>query len=105
MTSKDDFEIGSRLFWAAAFEVITLTREIRFLGEVFNGDPFNYEEKFPAFQTVFRWYKTENTQMDLVFQGVSDGSEQARLSSGAEVGPGWSYTIQAGFRMLFDVFR
>ena len=24
-------------------------------GEIFNGDPFSYEEKFPAFQTGLRW--------------------------------------------------
>ena len=109
--TKSQYDAGpvtyrSKLYWAAAFEVITpFSREIRFLGEVFNGDPFTYEEEFPAFQTGFRWYKTANTQMDLVFRGVRDGSEQTRLSSGAEVGPGWNYTIQVGFRTLFDVFR
>lgn len=109
--TKSQYDAGpatyrSKLYWAAAFEVITpFSREVRFLGEVFNGDPFTYEEKFPAFQTGFRWYKTANTQMDLVFRGVRDGSEQTRLSSGAEGGPGWNYTIQLGFRALFDVFR
>ncbi|HZN44533.1 MAG TPA: hypothetical protein VFB56_04355 [Nitrospiraceae bacterium] len=109
--TKSQYDAGpvtyrSKLYWAAAFEVITpFSREIRFLGEVFNGDPFTYEEEFPAFQTGFRWYKTANTQVDLVFRGVRDGSEQTRLSSGAEVGPGWNYTIQVGFRTLFDVFR
>ena len=85
--------------------ITPFSREIRFLGEVFNGDPFSYEEKFPAFQTGLRWYKTANTQMDLVFRGVRDGSDQTRLSSGAEIAPGWNYTIQVGFRALFDVFR
>ena len=108
--TKSQYDTGpatyrSKLYWAAAFEVITFAREIRFLGEVFSGDPFSYEEKFPAYQTGFRWYKTANTQMDLVFRGVRDGSEQTRSSSGAEVGPGWNYTIQVGYRVLFDVFR
>lgn len=108
--TKSQYDAGpatyhSKLFWAAAFEVITFTREIRFLGEVFSGDPFTYEETFPAFQTGFRWYKTPDVQMDLVFRGVRDGSEQTRSSSGAEVGPGWNYTIQVGLRVLFDVFR
>lgn len=109
--TKSQYDAGpsiyrSKVYWAAAFEVITpISREIRFLGEVFNGDPFSYEEKFPAFQTGFRWYKTANTQMDIVFRGVRDGSEQTRNSAGAEVGPGWNYTIQVGFRTLFDVFR
>ena len=109
--TKSQYDSGpvtyrSKLYWAAAFEVITpFSREIRFLGEVFNGDPFTYEEEFPAFQTGFRRYKTANTQVDLVFRGVRDGSEQTRLSPGAEVGPGWNYTIQVGFRTLFDVFR
>ncbi len=43
--------------------------------------------------------------MDFVFKCVRDGSEQTRSSSGAEVGPGWTYTIQVGLRVLFDVFR
>jgi hypothetical protein len=108
--TKSQYDAGpatyrSKLYWAAAFEVITFTREIRFLGEVFNGDPFTYEEKFPAFQTGFRWYKTPEVQMDFVFRGVRDGSDQTRSSSGAEVGPGWDYTIQVGLRVLFDVFR
>lgn len=109
--TKSQYDAGpatyrSKVYWAAAFEVITpLSREIRFLGEVFSGDPFTYEEKFPAFQTGFRWYKTQEVQMDLVFRGVRDGSDQTRSSSGAEIGPGWNYTIQVGFRMLFDVFR
>lgn len=108
--TKSQYDAGpatyrSKLYWAGAFEVITFTREIRFLGEVFSGDPFTYEEKFPAFQTGFRWYKTPEVQMDLVFRGVRDGSDQTRSSSGAEVGPGWNYTIQVGLRVLFDVFR
>jgi len=108
--TKSQYDAGpatyrSKLYWAAAFEVITFTREIRFLGEVFNGDPFTYEEKFPAFQTGFRWYKTPEVQMDFVFRGVRDESDQTRSSSGAEVGPGWNYTIQVGLRVLFDVFR
>ncbi|MBA2486491.1 MAG: hypothetical protein H0V35_10410 [Nitrospira sp.] len=109
--TKSQYDAGpsnyrSKLYWAAAFEVITpLSREIRFLGEVFNGDPFSYEEKFPAFQTGFRWYKTANTQMDLVFRGVRDSSDHTRPASGGEVGRDWNYTIQVGFRTLFDVFR
>lgn len=108
--TKSQYDAGpatyrSKLYWAAAFEVITFTREIRFLGEVYNGDPFSYEEKFPAFQTGFRWYKTPEVQMDFVFRGGRDGSEQTRSFSGAEVGPGWNYTIQVGLRMLFDALR
>lgn len=108
--TKSQYDAGpatyrSKLYWAAAFEAITFTREIRFLGEIFSGDPFTYEEKFPAYQTGFRWYKTPEVQMDFVFRGVRDGSERTRSSSGAEVGPGWNYTIQVGLRVLFDVFR
>ena len=95
----------SKLYWAAGFEVITpVTREVRFLGEVFNGDPFSFEEKFPAFQTGFRWYKTM-AQMDLVFRGVRHGSLETQAPTGAEFAPGWNYTIQIGLRVLFDVFR
>lgn len=96
----------SKLYWAAGFEVVTpLTREVRFLGEIFNGDPFAYEEKFPAFQTGFRWYKSPMTQIDLVFRGLRNGSPQTQVSTGAEFASDWGYTIQMGIRTLFDVFR
>ena len=96
----------SKLYWAAGFEVITpVTREIRFLGEIFNGDPFSFEEKFPAFQTGFRWYKSSTVQLDLVFRGLRSGSLETQAPTGAEFSPGWNYTIQAGLRVLFDVFR
>ena len=81
----------SKLFWAAGFEVITpVTRELRFLGEIFNGDPFSYEEKFPAFQTGFRWYKSPMVQMDLVFRGLRNGSLETQAPTGAEFAPGWN---------------
>ena len=96
----------SKLYWAAGFEVITpVTREVRFLGEIFNGDPFSFEEKFPAFQTGFRWYKSPMVQIDLVFRGLRNGSLETQAPTGAEFSPGWNYTIQAGLRVLFDVFR
>lgn len=95
----------SKVYWAAGFEVITFTREVRFLGEVFNGDPFGYESEFPAYQTGFRWYKSPNVQMDLVFRGARDLSEDTRVSAGVGSGPGWTYTTQIGLRVLFDVFR
>jgi hypothetical protein len=95
----------SKLYWAAAFEVITFTRELRFLGEIFNGDPFSFEDEFPAFQTGFRWYKSSTVQVDMVFRGVRGVSEEARATTGTEIGPGWNYTIQMGLRFLFDPFQ
>ncbi len=88
----------NKLYWAAGFEAITFSRELRVLGEVFNGDPFSFEEEFPAYQAGFRWYKTPNIQWDLVLRGVHDGG----IGSGIETGPGWNYTIQIGFRFLLD---
>jgi hypothetical protein len=109
--TKSRYDAGSttfqnKLYWAAGFEVITpITREVRFLGEVFNGDPFSFEEKFPAFQSGFRWYKSPMVQLDLVFRGIRHGSLETQGPTGAEFAPGWNYTIQAGLRVLFDVFR
>jgi len=95
----------SKFYWAAGFEVITFSRELRFLGEVFNGDPFGFEEKFPAFQTGFRWYKTPNVQLDLVFRGIRDTTEDVRLAAGGGgAAASWNYTIQTGLRVLFDAF-
>ena len=96
----------SKLYWAAGFEVVTpVTREVRFLGEVFSGDPFSFEQEFPAFQTGFRWYKSPTVQMDVVFRGLRNGSLETQAPTGAEFSPGWNYTAQAGLRVLFDVFR
>lgn len=108
--TKGQYDAGlgrqvNKLYWAAAFEVITFTREIRFLGEVFNGDPFSYEGTFPAYQTGFRWYKSPRVQMDMVFRGVRDGTERSRAATGTEIGPEWNYTIQVGLRLLFDPFK
>jgi hypothetical protein len=99
MKSQFDSGLGgrqtSRLYWAAGFETITFTREIRFLGEIFNGDPFIYEERFPAFQTGLRWYKSPSVQWDLVFGGVRTQQDDDRLH----------HTVQIGFRWLFDVVK
>ncbi|MEK6784476.1 MAG: hypothetical protein AABY61_03250 [Nitrospirota bacterium] len=97
----------SKLYWAAGFEVITpMTRELRFLGEVFNGDPFGFEEKFPAYQTGFRWYRAPNMQLDLVFRGVRNTTEDVRfVAGGGGLPEEWNYTIQIGIRYLIDVFR
>jgi len=73
----------SKLYWAAGFEVITpLTREVRFLGEVFNGDPFSFEEDFPAYQTGFRWYKDPMPQIDFVVRGIQHGSVETQARGG-----------------------
>jgi hypothetical protein len=107
--AKSQYDAGlggrytSKVYWAAGFEVITLTRNVRYLGEIFNGDPFTFEEEFPAFQTGFRWYKTPSVQMDFVLRGVRNGAEEAR--PGEDVQRHWSYTVQVGLRVLFDVFR
>ncbi len=109
--TKNRYDAGpatfqSKFYWAAGFEVITFTREVRFLGEVFNGDPFGFEEKFPAFQTGLRWYKAANTQLDLVFRGVRNTTEDVRLAAGGgSLSEEWNYTIQVGFRYLIDLFR
>lgn len=97
----------AKLYWAAGFEVVTpMTHEIRFLGEVFNGDPFGFEEKFPAYQTGLRWYRTPYMQLDLVFRGVRNTTEDVRFASGVGGIPEqWNYTIQIGFRYLIDMFR
>lgn len=108
--TKGQYDAGpgrqvNKFYWAAAFEVVTFVREVRFLGEVFNGDPFSYAEKFPAFQTGVRWYKSPRIQMDAVFRGVRDATERSRATTGTEIGPEWNYTIQIGLRFLFDPFQ
>ncbi|HSA87368.1 MAG TPA: hypothetical protein VLE46_14410 [Nitrospira sp.] len=108
--TKNRYDAGpttfqSKFFWAAGFEAITFSRELRFLGEVFNGDPFGFEEKFPAFQTGFRWYKAPDLQWDMVFRGVRNTSEDVRLAAGGGGSTDWNFTIQLGLRIILDVFH
>lgn len=86
---------SSKLYWAAGFEVITISREIRFLAEAFNGDPFSFEDEFPAVQTGFRWYKSPYVQWDVVWRGSRVGIGESR-----EV---WENSVQIGLRALFDI--
>lgn len=91
-----------KTYWAAGFEAITFSRELRVLGEIFNGDPFSFEEEFPAYQVGLRWYKTPNLQWDVVVRGVRDGGIGSGIRAGIETGPGWNYTLQIGLRFLLD---
>ncbi len=99
MKGQYDAGLGGRQtakpYWAIGFETITFAREIRFLGEIFNGDPFLYQEEFPAFQTGFRWYKSSNVQWDLVVGGARTHEALSQMN----------YTVQIGFRWLFDVLK
>jgi hypothetical protein len=93
--TKSQFNSGlggrytTKPYWAGGFEVVTFTRELRYLGEVFAGDPFIFEEKAPVFQTGFRWYKHPNLQWDLVWRAVRGAQERGD-------------TLQIGLRILFD---
>lgn len=102
--SKSQYHAGlsgrytTKPYWGVGFEVKTpISREFRFLGEVFNADPFDFEGEFPAFQTGFRWYKSPNVQWDVAYGGFrSPPREEHRL---------WNHTFQTGLRVLFeDVF-
>lgn len=91
-------------YWAIGFEAITWTRELRVLGELFNGDPFVFEEKFPAFQTGLRWYKTPDLQFDLVWKAARDVSDEISAEAGTHARQ-WNHTIQIGVRFLLELFR
>ena len=101
--TKSQYDAGlggrytSKLYWAGGFEVITFTREIRFVAEAFNGDPFSFQDEFPAVQAGFRWYKTPDVQWDIVWRGSRTGSGE-----GHKV---WDNTVQIGLRVLFEVFQ
>jgi hypothetical protein len=88
----------SKPFWAAGFELATVVPQIRFLAETFNGDPFEFSEEFPAFQTGIRWYKSPSVQMDIAWRGINaDHTGDPRDH--------WDYSVQIGLRIVLDVFR
>jgi hypothetical protein len=67
---------------------------------------FGFEEKFPAFQSGFRWYKTPNLQWDVVVRGVRNTTEDVRVVAGGGGSPeAWNYTVQVGLRFIMDVFH
>jgi hypothetical protein len=88
----------SKPYWAAGFEVGTFVRQVRFLAETFNGDPLDFSEEFPAFQTGVRWYKSPTVNMDMTVLGIH---ADHRGSAGAD----WEYVVQIGLRLVLDVFR
>jgi hypothetical protein len=101
--TKSQYDAGlggrytSKPFWGVAFEVATpINRKLRVVGEIFNGDPFFYEDEFPAFQAGFRWYQNEDVQFDFVFGGQRISAEQ---NDGRRA---WDHTIQVGYRQMFD---
>lgn len=101
--SQYDAGLGARYttkpFWAFGFEAATpISRDLRLVGEIFNGDPFFFEEEFPAFQSGLRWYTSPNVQWDVVFGGV-----KRRHDDPDAEGRGWGeFNIQIGYRQLFD---
>ena len=90
----------NKVFWAGGFETQTFTPQVHMLAEVFNGDPFNYAEEFPAYQTGIRWYRNDHQQFDLVFRGISDGGHTD--ATGTETRRGWNYTMQIGVRIVLN---
>ena len=88
----------SKPYWAAGFEVGTFIRQVRFLAETFNGDPFDFSEEFPAFQTGFRWYKSPSVQMDISWIGIN-------ADHTGDPNDHWDYSVQIGLRFVLDVFR
>jgi hypothetical protein len=88
----------SKPFWAAGFEVGTFVRQVRFLAETFNGDPFDFSEEFPAYQTGFRWYKTPSVQIDIAWKGI-------KAAHPAHLQDHWDHSLQIGLRIVLDVFR
>jgi hypothetical protein len=87
----------SKPYWAAGFEVGTFVRQVRFLAETFNGDPFHFSEEFPAYQTGFRWYKSPTVNMDMTVLGVHGNNTGDKAH--------WAYSFQIGLRIVLDVFR
>lgn len=88
----------SKAFWAIGFEAGTFVRQLRFLAETYNGDPFEFAEEFPAFQVGLRWYKSPDAQMDLAWKGVNAGHT-------GDPNDHWDFSLQVGLRIVFDVFR
>jgi hypothetical protein len=95
------FSKRTRPYWGIGADVQTPIEHIRYVAEVFAGDPLVLNAPRHAVQTGLRWMKTDYIQMDLTF-GAEPRIDRPVGRLGAS--GGYEFTAQLGLRMLFDVF-
>lgn len=95
------FSKRTRPYWGIGADIQTPIEDIRFVAEVFAGDPLVLNAPRHAVQTGFRWMKSDYVQMDITF-GAEPRTDRPIGRFGAS--GGYDFTAQLGLRMLFDVF-
>jgi hypothetical protein len=96
-TDDDGRTADWRPYWGFGFDLGVVREDIRFIGEVYSGDPLDLEKPRWAVQTGIRWLKSDYVNWDLTF-GTQPHMEDHRRAGGQE------YWAQIGLRLLFDVF-
>ncbi len=92
------FEKRTRAYWGLGTDIQTPNQKIRFVGEVFAGDPLILNAPKIAMQTGLRWMQSDYMQMDVTF-GVEPNVDRNLRRTG-----GYEFSAQLGIRMLFDAF-
>jgi hypothetical protein len=95
------FSKRTRPYWGIGADVQTPLENIRYVAEVFAGDPLVLNAPRHAVQTGLRWMKSDYIQMDLTF-GAEPRIDRPLGRLGAS--GGYEFTAQLGLRMLFDTF-
>jgi hypothetical protein len=88
-----------RNYWGIGLDVGVYKIDYRYILEAYAGDPFEALGPEIAFQTGFRWLKSDFINFDLTF-GAQPELSQTRMRTGR-----WEYWAQVGVRFLFDTFR
>jgi hypothetical protein len=93
-----DFARRERVYWGIGTETKTPIEKLDFVLEAFAGDPFIPDAPKYAFQTGFRYLKSDYLQFDLTL-----GFDPRRDQFGSILN-GLEFTGQLGVRVLFDAF-
>lgn len=84
--------------WGAGIDTGVIREDIRYIAEIFSGDPFDTVTPKIATQTGFRYLHSDNLNFDITL-GIEPSRHDTMSFRGNR-----EYTIQIGVRILFDAF-
>lgn len=87
-----------KLYWGVGMDLGIYQEEIRFIAEMFAGDPYEIIGPTLAHQIGMRYLHSDHVNLDFTFGWQAEVDDQRR-ETGAT-----SWWTQVGIRLLFDVF-
>jgi hypothetical protein len=86
-------------YWGIGLDVGVYDIDYRWIVEAYSGDPFEAFAPDLAFQSGFRWLKSDTLNFDVTFGTQPELNDDLRRSGK------WEVWAQFGIRLLFDTFR